>query len=198
MVPRALMARKRKESAVQLYIAFYRIGNVGKYHWALVPSATGPPSLIKPTKIYQIVAEMHEAPDGRDVHRRWVTLNLSKELGKSGRFMGVLLLPPLDPATSLDDLTDFLDAQPPVPHGLCPDALSEWTCAKWIADILLEQGPIWGIDFAGRDATIDTLYYSIYILAHRLVDGKEGAKSGYEAVEGSGGLRMVRFPTAAM
>jgi len=176
---------------VQFFIAFYSTGNRKKYHWSLIPSSTGVPSLRRRTRLYEISKERWANAAGTAVTEHWVCTKGEKILGSSRRFMGILAFPPCtDESMTLDDVREVLDIAPPIPHGLSRDERQSWTCAKWIVDILLDKGPIWGLDFVDRMRELDNLYWEIYMHAWRLEEG------GWELVtaEGLDRLRCVRFP----
>jgi len=176
---------------VQFFIAFYSTGNRKKYHWSLIPSATGVPSLRRRIRLYEISKERWVNAAGTAVTEHWVCTKGEKILGASRRFMGVLAFPPCaDERTTLADVHEVLDIVPPVPYGLSCDEREAWTCAKWIVDILLDKGPIWGLDFVDRMRELDNLYWEIYMHAWRLEEG------GWElvATDGEDRVRCVRFP----
>ncbi|KAI0035399.1 hypothetical protein K488DRAFT_68440 [Vararia minispora EC-137] len=178
--------------AVQLFIAFYSTGNKRRYHWSLIPSSTGVPSMRRRIKLYEICKERWANDAGTTVTEHWVCANGDKILGASRRFMGMLAFPPcVDETTTLTDVQDILEIMPPMPHGLSEDEQQTWTCAKWIVDILLDKGPIWGLDFVDRMRELDNLYWEIYKLAWRLEEG------GWQdiAAEDGAKLRCVPFPT---
>jgi hypothetical protein len=177
--------------AVQLFIAFYSTGNKHRYHWSLIPSSTGVPSMRRRIKLYEISKERWANAAGTAVDEHWVCTNGDKILSASRRFMGLLAFPPCaDADTTLADVQDLLAMTPPVPYGLSTDEERAWTCAKWIVDILLDKGPVWGLDFVDRMRELDNLYYEIYKTAYRLEDG------GWEDVTAGDDVRLrcVRFP----
>ena len=45
----------------------------------------------------------------------------------------------------------------PMPWSLSPEDRRRWTCAKWIVDILVEWGPLWGLNFISKFENRDVL-----------------------------------------
>ncbi|KAI0317073.1 hypothetical protein OF83DRAFT_1191362 [Amylostereum chailletii] len=208
-----------QDSPAELYIAFFYTSTERKYHWALLLSspARGPPSLHCPSHLYQIVhppmppppnssasprpppsthspSLPHSEEESAGFSSEWTTHSTTEALGDTPSFMGVLKLPPLDDVSF--SLADYLlKSIPACPPNLLSHERARWTCAWWIVDILVEQNPVWGMDFHGWDASKSKLYHGIHLLAHRLVDGRPGID--YTVLE-DGGTRLVEFPEDPM
>ncbi|KAI0074980.1 hypothetical protein K474DRAFT_1466075 [Panus rudis PR-1116 ss-1] len=174
----------------ELFIAWY--GNETRppwrWHWALVLTEGGYPFLNKPSYLYQIT---DEGKGGRGIARNWTTKNGTWPLGASRTFRGVCALPDCHDI-AFEDVKAVLDHSPAVPDTLSEWLKGNWNCGLWVSDLLLQYGPVWGMDFTrfgalgGADEDYQRLRAYVQARAHALSDN-----SG--VIHTEEGLRVIAF-----
>ncbi|KZV61874.1 hypothetical protein PENSPDRAFT_272745 [Peniophora sp. CONT] len=187
---------------VQFFIAFYRSGVPMKYHWVLVATDDGIPSSTEPIKCFEIMQERILDDTGPEpiVVPVWETqLGKRTQLSdKTSNFRGLVMFPPCtDESVTLESVYDVLENVPAMPPSIANSKderkRQDWTCAKWIIDILLEFGPIWGLEFNRSMNTETMLYYEIYKQAHKL-DEAFGSPTRREYAKDGSLVNCVPFP----
>lgn len=137
---------------VQLYIILHKTHKPKLYEWSLVPHIAGVPLPgLRPITHFEIKQTRRRTqPD-------WATNVQQRIFHTSHRFLGVLALPPCDESTTVSDIEEIFRQAAPVPWSLSPEERRRWTCAKWIVDILVEWGPLWGLNFISKFENRDVL-----------------------------------------
>ncbi|KAI0074981.1 hypothetical protein K474DRAFT_1466023 [Panus rudis PR-1116 ss-1] len=176
-----------RQGTARLFIAFD--GGPSKqpaeWHWAFVLTDGGYPSMHTPSLVYQIQNE----DGGRD---SWKAKHGACILGDLGAFQGVVELPACND-TTVADVQNVLEGAPVLPQNIPALVREQWNCALWIIDILMEYGPIWGMDLDGTGAeSNDYRKLGVYILGRsfRLREEQEGTP---EIQVTADGLRIVSF-----
>lgn len=186
---------------VQFFIAFYRTGTPLKYHWVLIATDDGMPSPTQPLKCFEIMQERILDDSGPElaVIPVWETQHGKRTQlsDNTSNFKGLVAFPPCtDETVTLSSVHDLLSSVPAMPPLIADDEIKrmQWTCARWIIDIFIEFGPLWGFEFVKTMQSETMLYYEIYKQAHKL-EGLEGGLDGTVGYARDGSkVRCVLFP----
>ena len=139
---------------VQLYIILHKTSKPKTYEWSLVPHLAGVPLPgLRPVSHFEITKARRRPHSDYN----WVTTVQQRIFHVSHKFLGVLALPPCDESTTLGDIEEIFSQAAPMPWSLSPEDRRRWTCAKWIVDILVEWGPLWGLNFISKFENRDVL-----------------------------------------
>ncbi|PBK70506.1 hypothetical protein ARMSODRAFT_1018036 [Armillaria solidipes] len=126
---------------MHLYIALYKTGNLGAYHWALVPTK----EVLDPIASLAVPAfQISNADEGA----RWTLAHRTDaNLAQSNRLACCIHLPIID--IELKQLYAFV-AEQPAEQGYTPllQTHQRWTCAQWCIRILsqLSEGGLLDVE----------------------------------------------------
>ncbi|KZV74364.1 hypothetical protein PENSPDRAFT_203519 [Peniophora sp. CONT] len=166
---------------VQLYIVLHKTSKPKTYEWSLVPHIAGAPLPgLVPINHFEITKVRRRG----HADWEWATTVKQRIFHTSHKFLGVLALPPCDDeSTTVADVEEIFRQATPVPWSLSPEEQRRWTCPKWIVDILVEWGPLWGLNFISKFENRDVLLSLLNALSTWLEESRHERVStgdGYE------------------